>query len=432
MGLPKPNNRRSRPEWYDSLYEPAAGIDDPSPPMASAVVPTVPPRSSTESDASDVVCVAVRSAPVASAVHASLRAADIAVSGTEALSVAALVIVDAAADVAKQVAELRALTRPDAAVLVVLARTGSAEDVTRAAAAGALACLRAPFVPAELVRLVQATLESRADKQRIETLSKKLDLETHLASIGRMSAGLTHELANPLSVAFSNLEYIRAETDRLLGAVRKLASASPEQVEGRLAAVQKTLQAVDSAEGLTSALDETHHAYARLHTLLQTMQGLVGKSGSTSAEPVDLLGIANEVVTKWLSAETQGIELEVLGTPVYAAGDRVLVGQIVQNLTANAIHAARSLPTPRIRLHAYLSEGRAVISVRDNGPGIPHEMQQQVFEPFFTTRRGKGGTGLGLALCREYAIRMNAELALWSVPGRGTCFRLTMQPHKWR
>jgi signal transduction histidine kinase len=65
-----------------------------------------------------------------------------------------------------------------------------------------------------------------------------------------------------------------------------------------------------------------------------------------------------------------------------------------------------------------------VLSVRDNGPGIPEELRDRIFEPFFTTRRGEGGTGLGLALCREFAARMGARLTLWTAAGRGACFRV--------
>ena len=68
-----------------------------------------------------------------------------------------------------------------------------------------------------------------------------------------------------------------------------------------------------------------------------------------------------------------------------------------------------------------------MLSVRDNGPGVPLEFQEKIFEPFFTTRRELGGTGLGLALCREYAARMGATLSLWSTPGRGACFRVTLR-----
>jgi signal transduction histidine kinase len=115
-----------------------------------------------------------------------------------------------------------------------------------------------------------------------------------------------------------------------------------------------------------------------------------------------------------------------VGDPVVASADGVLLGQILQNLVANAAQAAKTLSSPRVRVHAYAHGDRAIVSVRDNGPGIPVEMHDKIFEPFYTTRRGRGGTGLGLALCREYAVQMNAEISLWSLPGRGACFRVSL------
>ena len=82
-----------------------------------------------------------------------------------------------------------------------------------------------------------------------------------------------------------------------------------------------------------------------------------------------------------------------------------------------------------VRTHVYGSADEAVLSVRDNGPGVPPEIRDRIFEPFFTTRRGKGGTGLGLALCREYAAQMQAQITLWTAPGRGACFRIHMRRH---
>jgi signal transduction histidine kinase len=64
------------------------------------------------------------------------------------------------------------------------------------------------------------------------------------------------------------------------------------------------------------------------------------------------------------------------------------------------------------------------LSVRDNGPGISPEIRDRIFEPFFTTRRG---TGLGLALCQEYAVQMHAHVTLWTALGRGACFRIHLR-----
>ena len=130
---------------------------------------------------------------------------------------------------------------------------------------------------------------------------------------------------------------------------------------------------------------------------------------------------------RWAAGELHGIAVqELIDGPFIARADQRLLGQIVLNLVTNAAHAARQLPSPRVRFHVYGSEDIAILSVRDNGPGVPPEIRDKIFEPFFTTRRDQGGTGLGLALCREYAAQMQAQLTLWTAPGRGACFRIHM------
>jgi signal transduction histidine kinase len=417
--------RRGNPEWYDSREI----TTDPPAPRPPHLPKKREKFGSLVDVGEDEVAVAITSPSLAGAVREALRRAAIAFGGEEALRAASLVIVEGSAELGAQIAALRAKTRPDAALLLVLdpaSPHASPEGVARAFAAGAFACLRAPFVAEELLGLVNAARDSRAAREEVATLSRKLDLESHLASLGRMSAGLTHEIANPLNVAFTNLSTIRADCAALLGALRAVAFARPSELATRLQAARTTVAEAESNDGLSGALRETEEAHARLRSLLETMRGLVGTQLEVRREPVDLLALARDVVGTWLASELQGVEAEVIGSAVVAEADPVLLGQIAQNLTANAIHAAKSLATPRVRLHAYESEGAAVISVRDNGPGIASELHERVFEPFYTKRRGQGGTGLGLALCREYAVRMGANLALWSIPGRGTCVRVSL------
>jgi signal transduction histidine kinase len=118
---------------------------------------------------------------------------------------------------------------------------------------------------------------------------------------------------------------------------------------------------------------------------------------------VDLSAVVRDV-RRWAAREPDGIEVQ---ETIVARADPRLLGQIT-------------------RLHVYGSPTTAVLSVRDNGPGIAPEIRDRIFEPFFTTRRGQGGTGLGLALCREYARQMQARITLWTAPGRGSYFRVHM------
>jgi signal transduction histidine kinase len=155
----------------------------------------------------------------------------------------------------------------------------------------------------------------------------------------------------------------------------------------------------------------------------------MGLQEHRSNQNVDLRGVVAGVRERVVQ-DLARVEVEEIVDPdVRGRGDPLLVAQIVYHLTTNAIQAATSLSSPRVRFHVYSAGDAAIVSVRDNGPGIPDELREKVFEPFFTTRRDQGATGLGLALCREHALRMGARLSFWSAPGRGTCVRLTLSRH---
>ena len=101
--------------------------------------------------------------------------------------------------------------------------------------------------------------------------------------------------------------------------------------------------------------------------------------------------------------------------------DPELFEQVILNLVHNAAEAAGNEPAPRIRLSAVLDEdGRCTIRVEDNGPGVPAEIQDRIFVPFFTTKRN--GSGIGLSLSRLILARHGATITLGSKPDRGAVF----------
>jgi C4-dicarboxylate-specific signal transduction histidine kinase len=319
------------------------------------------------------------------------------VAGLDMVGSAGAVLIDAWDDAHARVADMRRLSRSGAAILVIV-RTVSAARAAHAA--GAFACLRCPVVPEELVGLLSSAIDSHAAKAQAADLARKLDMEAHLASIGRISSGLTHELANPVAAASMNLEALRSGLARM----------------GR-----------DVNSSLEGALDDLGASLGRIEGLLASLRPFVHGAPSAALRPVPLGPVVDQAV-RWADDALRGVEIEREIQPSTVLAEPTMLGQLVLNLTTNAAQAARSLPSPRVRYHVYPSEGRVVLSVRDNGPGIPEQLQDKIFEPFFTTRRGRGGTGLGLALCREYARNMGASLTMWSAPGRGACFRIALRP----
>jgi signal transduction histidine kinase len=347
-----------------------------------------------------VVALAVSEVALQRELREMLQGEKFVLGGPDAVGTAAAVLVEAGDDAHNRIAELRRLSRSDAAILVVV-RTVAASRAAHAA--GAFACLRSPIVNEELVGLLSSAIDSRAAMAQAADLARKLDLEAHLASIGRISSGLAHELANPVAAAAINLDALR-------NGLSAIAAAAGGHLE-------------PSIEG---ALEDLGASLGRIEGLLKSLRPFV--QGAPSAlKPVQLVDVVSQVI-RWAEEPLRGVEVERQVEPLAALAEPTMIGQLVLNLTTNAAQAARSLPSPRVRFHVYPSGDRVVLSVRDNGPGIPEELQDKIFEPFFTTRRGRGGTGLGLALCREYARNMDATLTVWSAPGRGACFRVALRP----
>lgn len=344
----------------------------------------------------------------------------------EALSSAWTVIVDARRDPVRAVREVRSAVRDDAAVIAVVEHR---EQIAPAIRAGAAACLETPLIHDELVALLRGTTAARTAQLEVADLSRQLDLHTHLASIGRLSAGLSHEIGNPLTAAMLSADALAHD----LAAYRHIAEALEQTVaagdssalEQARAAALRALQARPCND--QQALDDIRGSHARIGDLMTLMQELIGKRPAR-CQSIDLRPIVERVKDWAAHGAARGGALETIyDGDVTAIGQIRLVEQILVNLVDNAAHALAGLASARIRLHVYALDDHAVVSVRDNGPGIPPAIQAHLFDPFVTSRRGAGGTGLGLALCREYARQMGADIVVSTAAGRGACFRLRLR-----
>jgi len=204
-----------------------------------------------------------------------------------------------------------------------------------------------------------------------------------------------------------------------------LAAANDEELSRRARSVGTFALQHAPAEDSTAFAD-LRASHGRTGDLLRLMRELMGPRLATR-ERVELRPIV-ERVKRWATAgAARDISVEtVYDDELAAIAQARLVEQILVNLLDNAAHAVRRLGSPRVRLHVYAHGETAIISVRDNGPGIAPEIQAQLFEPFATTRRGEGGMGLGLALCRD-ARQIGAEISVSTARGRGCCFRLRLR-----
>ena len=216
-----------------------------------------------------------------------------------------------------------------------------------------------------------------------------------MAAIGTLSAGLLHELNNPVNYSLMavnmGLTLPAAKTDAML----------KESLE-------------DAREGLT-----------RVQNIVTDLKTFAyQKQGEDSLRPF-LLEHAVRSAVRLAGYELKGVEVALdLPQDTHVMGDEPAIIGVLINLLSNAAHALMSVKRehPRIDLRVALLDGRLRVSVRDNGPGIDPALIGRVFEPFFTTRDVGAGLGLGLSVSYGIVQRHGGILSVDSVHGEWTEF----------
>jgi len=228
-----------------------------------------------------------------------------------------------------------------------------------------------------------------------------------MASLGKLSATVAHELNNPIS---SMLTYARL-VERELERHPELDAATREEMEGYLRFLQQEC--------------------TRCGRIVQNLLLFARRTGGSDMAPTDL----NEVVERSLMLVRH--HLEMSDVHLYCEkldGDPTVVadaGQVEQALVALMVNAVEAMNAGGHRggeLTVLLrGDPEAVeISVADTGVGIPPEVQSRIFEPFFSTKNAESGVGLGLAVVYGIVQRHGGSIEVDSAPGRGTTFRLRL------
>jgi len=224
-------------------------------------------------------------------------------------------------------------------------------------------------------------------------LERELAERERLASLGRMAATVAHEIKNPLSAIKSIAqvmredESLRNEYGRDLGLIVGETDRLSQSVTQLLSFARK-----ESPAGQPLNVDELVRSVADLFRANAKEQGIA------------------------IDCEVK-VDAELAGRSVSALRDAL------SNLLLNALQATPS--GGRVELNAVQSDGELLISVQDSGSGVPPDLRERIWEPFFTTRQR--GTGLGLAIVRKRVQEVGGSAALdVSRNGRGALFHLRL------
>jgi len=177
--------------------------------------------------------------------------------------------------------------------------------------------------------------------------------------------------------------------------------------------------------------DSTDDVRQAVETIARRSEGLMGfvsryrellKVPQPAPEVVSVSEALGAIETL-MAGELDGLQIVVAVAPVTldVNADPVLLDQVLVNLARNALDAMKDSSSPRLELRGELSFGRVLISVKDNGPGIDADSIEEIFVPFFTTKRD--GSGIGLSLSRQIMTAHGGEIAVDS-DSDGTIVRL--------
>ena len=243
---------------------------------------------------------------------------------------------------------------------------------------------------------------TRRGEREVHELDRRLLQSQKLAAIGELSAGIAHEINNPLAIISQELEL-----------VRDIAGDSREPT------AQDLTEAGDSLAEIGRQVDRCRQITHKLLGFARKMDPVIQEEALEQVIEDMALLVERE-------ARGRGIAIVRAYAPDLppVCTDVPLLRQVILNLLTNALHA--TAPGGSITLITRRLDGEAAIEVRDTGRGIPKEHLDKIFDPFFTTKEPGKGTGLGLSLSHGIVSRLGGTLTVASEPGQGAAFTVTL------
>jgi signal transduction histidine kinase/ligand-binding sensor domain-containing protein len=290
--------------------------------------------------------------------------------------------------------------------------------------------------------------------ENLKAAQDQLVQQEKLASLGQLTAGIAHEIKNPLNFVnnFSDLsvelvEEVREELRKAKSEFRSQNSESP--LEGSAEAERRRGVSdeatnhdliLDILDDIAANLRKIHEHGSRADSIVKSMLQH-SRGGSGSMEPTNLNALVKEFVNLAFHGMRAGknpmnvdIEFDLdeqIGEVPLIAED---FSRVIVNLCNNAFDAMREKQDaggrgqdvenyePKLTVRTLLQKGIANVEVKDNGPGIPEEMKEKIMQPFFTTKKGTEGTGLGLYITNDIVKAHGGMMDIDSSKERGSRF----------
>lgn len=267
--------------------------------------------------------------------------------------------------------------------------------------------------------------ELEASYKRLQQQQSIMLNNEKLATLGTLSAGVAHEINNPLAFVISNIETLNQYLDayqQLYALCRshteQKTALPPEQLAQQLA--ESDLEYIQ--EDLPELMQDTQEGLQRVREIILNLRSFSRHQSSDRVDADLLEGIQSTI--KLLSNELKNnisLELNLQPLPAFNCNPNE-INQIFLNLILNAKHACEEIRGGLIKISSEVDNNTIQIRISDNGCGMSEAVQKEMFVPFFTTKPVGKGTGMGLAIVFGIVKDHNGEISVESEPGKGTTF----------
>ena len=296
--------------------------------------------------------------------------------------------------------------------------------------AGALETFRQQALEVQRLNLVEQLYEElRQTNAELERTQDRLVAQQKLAALGQLVSGVAHEISNPLNFVHNfsegSLELYKELSDMLNAYRDKMSEADTELLD-------------EISQDLTDSLNRVLTNGGRALAIVERMRGLgVGGGEPVAVDLSEMLWTSVRSGCNIFTAEWQDFSIQPTFDLDQAIGEVSLVekdfGEAIMNLVSNACFAMRQKREdgeegyqPELVVSTRLVDGNVEIRIRDNGTGIPDDVVGNIFNPFFSTREGASGSGLGLPIAADVARRSGGELSVDTVHGEYAEFIMTL------
>ncbi|MEM7257919.1 MAG: ATP-binding protein [Pseudomonadota bacterium] len=267
--------------------------------------------------------------------------------------------------------------------------------------------------------------------KEVKNQQRQLVQSDKLASLGTMSAGVAHEINNPLSFVLSNVNSLAHSVDVFVQYHRLVEPVVTATCDDERQSAVTELRNFESESDLeflfedcVDLMKETREGIDRVKEIVTGLQDFA-RSDTGEVGEIDI----HECIRSTLKLAHNQIKYDMTITEDF--GDlppiKGYAGKLSQVFLNLIVNASQSMDTPGNLTITTRTEGwRVILQFQDSGCGMGEETMESIFDPFFTTKEVGKGTGLGLSISHGIVEEHNGDISVTSEPGKGTCFTIKL------